>query len=188
VYGHAETMVQLLRSMNHDYLNHFQVISGYLQLGRAQQALLYIKETVTAMHQRSALFRLPYPAVVLLLLQWQLKFREQGRVLNIECETDLKDAGLSDQELQQLLSLVLCLVQAGPTGAGTENWVLRLAEHGEGYLVEIGSPDAPWPQEDWARLGQQVQALGYGVETVREDPFHALRCSLPKKASWRVAE
>lgn len=188
MYGQAEHMIQLLRAINHDYLNHFQVISGYLQMGRAQQALLYIKETVAAMQQRSSLFRLTYPTIALLLLQWQLKFHEKGRILGIECETDLKEINMGDQELQQLLSSILRLVHAGKTGAGTETWVLRMWDDLAGYRFEIISQDAAWPGEDWAEVERQAQALGYEVEILQDGPLHTIRCSVPKKSSWLVAE
>ena len=37
-------LIRLLRLQRHDFINHFQVIHGFLQLGKTQKALEYIED------------------------------------------------------------------------------------------------------------------------------------------------
>lgn len=37
-------LIRLLRLQRHDFINHIQVIHGFLQLGKPQRALEYIEE------------------------------------------------------------------------------------------------------------------------------------------------
>lgn len=184
----AESMVRLLRTLNHDYLNHFQVISGYLQMGRAQQALLYLKETVETIQERGSLLRWIYPTTVLLLLQWQIKFREKGRILGVACETDLNEIGITDQELNQLLTLILVTIHSAPSNVNGETWVLQVLEHLDCYVFEISSVDANWREYNWEAVEYQIRDMGYRVETNGEACLQKISCVFPKKTSWLVAE
>lgn len=184
----AESMVKLLRDLNHDYLNHFQVISGYLQMDRAQQALLYLKETVERIQERGSLLRWIYPTTVLLMLQWQSKFRENGRILAIECETDLKEIGITDKELNKLLTLILVTIHSAGSNVDSEAWVLKVLDDLDCYVFEVSSVDAQGHDYDWETLEQQIKDTGHRVETVREACLQKIKCIFPKKTSWLVAE
>ncbi|MHB1420426.1 MAG: Spo0B domain-containing protein [Bacillota bacterium] len=39
-------LLELIRLQKHDFLNHFQVVMGFLQLNRPERALQYVKETL----------------------------------------------------------------------------------------------------------------------------------------------
>lgn len=184
----AESMVKLLRTINHDYLNHFQVISGYLQMGRAQQALLYLKDAVETIQHRGSLLRWIYPTTVLLLLQWQSNFRERGRILGIECETDLKEIGITDGELNELLTLILATIHSTGSAVNGETWMLKVFDDLDCYVFEVSSIDANWHDYNWEMVEVQIRDMGYRVESIRDAYLQKIRCIFPKKTSWLVAE
>ena len=54
-----QDMVALLRRVRHDFGNHLQVISGYLQIGKPEQALQYLEGVVQEMNAERIVFNLP---------------------------------------------------------------------------------------------------------------------------------
>ncbi|MEQ8200898.1 MAG: Spo0B domain-containing protein [Syntrophomonadaceae bacterium] len=59
----AEYMVGLLRRMRHDFANHLQVISGYLQLGQPGQVQDYLQSLMEGLDAERIIFKsLPAPA------------------------------------------------------------------------------------------------------------------------------
>ncbi|HHP51706.1 MAG TPA: hypothetical protein ENM97_08280 [Moorella mulderi] len=61
----AGDIIAFLRWQRHDYLNHLQVISGYLQLGKAEQALAYLQGVLKEMEELGKLMRLKSPSLAL---------------------------------------------------------------------------------------------------------------------------
>ena len=52
----AAEMVSMLRRVRHDYANHLQVISGYLDLGWKDQLSAYIREIIAGLNQERIIF------------------------------------------------------------------------------------------------------------------------------------
>ena len=85
----AEFMVGLLRRMRHDFANHLQVISGYLQLGQPDQVQEYLQTLMEGLDAERAIFAsLPAPAS-LYFYEQLLKAYDLGITLRFE-DIDLK--------------------------------------------------------------------------------------------------
>ena len=68
-----ETLCRMLeahRLMRHDYMNHFQIIAGYLQLGQAEKAREYINKISRGQERFKDLGRIETPVLRSLLLYY----------------------------------------------------------------------------------------------------------------------
>jgi len=51
----ARALLQFLRLQQHDFMNHIQVIHGYLQLNKAHKAVEYIEDIIVQKQNLSAI-------------------------------------------------------------------------------------------------------------------------------------
>lgn len=179
-------MVKLLRRMNHDFLNHFQVIAGYLQLGRSNQAMAHLKEAVDDVTARHNLFRWIYPTAVLLVLSWQLKFFEKAKNLIVQGNTDLQEISVAEDLLVDLLSSLLHGMYAISTAAGGEDWLLKVEDRGTDYVFEIEYLGKIAPEYDWSSVSSKAEGIGCRLEREPEKGTKRLIC--PKGISRPGAE
>ncbi|MHB1127519.1 MAG: Spo0B domain-containing protein [Bacillota bacterium] len=62
-------LLDLIRLQKHDFLNHFQVVMGFLQLNRPERALQYVKETLGHLEQSwGSLGSVPQPWLAALMM------------------------------------------------------------------------------------------------------------------------
>lgn len=74
--------LELLRTQRHHFMNHLQVISGWLQLGKAERAIQYIDRVAARMEaERQALRRLERPEAALFVLDMGLRAESYGVAL-----------------------------------------------------------------------------------------------------------
>ncbi|WP_258360314.1 Spo0B domain-containing protein [Moorella sulfitireducens] len=64
----AADVISLLRWQRHDFLNHLQVISGYIQLQKSDRALTYLQEVTAGLEQLGRLMHLKQPHLALVSL------------------------------------------------------------------------------------------------------------------------
>lgn len=80
----AQNYLKLLRVYKHDFLNHLQVLLGYLQLNKDDKALDYVKKAIAELEKGGSLMRLELPELVLWLLIQRLELKEKGIELTLE--------------------------------------------------------------------------------------------------------
>lgn len=73
-----EQVVQLLRRARHDWGNHLQVISGYLDLERADNVRRYIQSLAKDLSEETIIFENASPKVAFYFYQQLLLARERG--------------------------------------------------------------------------------------------------------------
>ncbi len=74
-------MVSMLRRVRHDYANHLQVISGYLDLGWKDQLSAYIREIIAGLNQERIIFESVPPQDALYFYEQLLKVKDLGIIL-----------------------------------------------------------------------------------------------------------
>lgn len=74
-------VIELVRQVRHDYLNHFQVVSGYLELGMPERAQAYINIINADSGRERELLSMQPAALALVLYQLYLHWRLQGIIL-----------------------------------------------------------------------------------------------------------
>ncbi len=80
----AEFMVDLLRRVRHDFANHLQVISGYLQLGQPEQVQDYLRTILEDLAAERIVFQSLPGAASLYLYDQLLKACDKGIALRFE--------------------------------------------------------------------------------------------------------
>ena len=74
-------MVNLLRRLRHDYANHLQVISGYLELGWTEQISSYVKDIISQLNQERIIFESVAPEDALYFYEQLLTIKDMGIIL-----------------------------------------------------------------------------------------------------------
>jgi len=101
----AKHSMEILRRVRHDFANHLQVISGYLELGRYQQVKEYIAEIVKDMAEEKKIFEAGLSAKeALYFFEKTLTARELGIILRFEeLEVNSLDLSRLNHELDKAL-------------------------------------------------------------------------------------
>jgi len=71
-------LLQLYSLQRHDFMNHWQVIMGNLQLQQPEKALAYMRGTVAAQEQEQKIALIQEPALAAILLGLLIGLRQEG--------------------------------------------------------------------------------------------------------------
>jgi len=77
----------------HDFLNNFQVIKGYLQLNMPEKALAYMDETLRGVAPQREIYRIAQKVLASVLLSFFTKLRLKGLLPDIYISPEFKDQG-----------------------------------------------------------------------------------------------
>lgn len=80
----ASQMVSLLRRMRHDFANHLQVISGYVDMGWEERLANYIRSIITELNQERIIFEAVEAETALYLYEQLLMIKDMGIILIYE--------------------------------------------------------------------------------------------------------
>lgn len=81
-------VVKYLRAQRHDFVNHIQVIWGYLQLNRPDQAGIYINELNNKLDIMGRVYKLDNPRLSLLLFNNMRKAYKSG--ISVDFDADVE--------------------------------------------------------------------------------------------------
>lgn len=113
--------VSLLRSQRHSFMNHLQVISGWLQLGRTERAYQYLVGLASAMAAESDALRQAPPGVQLAIIALGLEAEPFGVRIDWRLEAPVTD--LTDNARLALHAQVMAGVQATAALPEGERWL-----------------------------------------------------------------
>ncbi|MCF8011075.1 MAG: Spo0B domain-containing protein [Clostridiales bacterium] len=100
----AQKSIKLLRSHRHDFLNHLQVLLGYIQLDKKDAAVKYIKGIHEEVRNVSAVSGLEMPEVSILLFIKEKEAEKHGIKMEHDINTDLSNAKISQSDMVRILS------------------------------------------------------------------------------------
>lgn len=83
-------LLQWYSLQRHDYLNHWQVIMGYLQLKQPEKALAYMRETVAVQEQEQKIAHIHEPALAAILLGFMIGLRQEGITATLDFPEGMK--------------------------------------------------------------------------------------------------
>jgi len=83
-------LLQWYSLQRHDYLNHWQVIMGNLQLQQPEKALAYMKETLVAQEQEQKIAHIQEPALAAILLGLIIGLRQEGVMVTLDFPEGMK--------------------------------------------------------------------------------------------------
>jgi len=137
--GDMARLMELISLQRHDFLNHFQVISGLLQMNRGEQAREYIYNTAREITRLSKVVHLKVPEVAAAIMLAHYSAVERGVDMEYEVETDLGGCIIPAEKLGQALEAVLlygveCLA---PSENGDHVMDVGINATDRGYLFRV---------------------------------------------------
>jgi len=108
----------LLREQRHSFLNHLQVISGWLQLGRAERAAQYLNEVSARVAGESEVLRRAPVSLGLLLIEAGLEAETYGVTLRWQIDSPAEAVALEPilAAIRSVGDGATVTVQVGPNG------------------------------------------------------------------------
>ncbi|WP_407306952.1 Spo0B domain-containing protein [Desulfosporosinus sp. SB140] len=82
-------MLQWYRLQRHDFLNHWQVVMGNLQLQQPEKALGYMRELIRPQEEQKA-GQIPVPVLSAILLSWIIRLRQNNVVTTLDYPEEMK--------------------------------------------------------------------------------------------------
>jgi hypothetical protein len=89
------------RLQRHDFLNHWQVIMGYLQLGKTESALNYMKKGLNGLMAEQNIGQIPQEAVAAVFLSFVIELRKEAVEVTVELDHWVKDANFWEEFWQE---------------------------------------------------------------------------------------
>ncbi len=83
-------LLQWYRLQRHDFMNHWQVIMGNLQLNRPEEALLYMRETATGSLEEQKIAQIPEPYLGAILLGLMICLSQEGVKASLDFPEEMK--------------------------------------------------------------------------------------------------
>ncbi len=102
--NHSEQTVALLRSQRHSFMNHLQVISGWLQLGRPDRARQYLESIASRMSGEGEAVRQVSSSTALAIMTLGLEAETYGVHLDWRVRKPAPSYG--DEALEGLMARV----------------------------------------------------------------------------------
>lgn len=119
-------ILEVIREQRHDFLNHLQVISGYLQLQKQEIAYGYIKKISGMLREQGKIFCLKIPEINAVLLVEQKKAREHGIEVIYNIQDDLDNCTLPSEVLSALLETIFYIIISYLASYGLSNGRLEV--------------------------------------------------------------
>ena len=83
-------LLQWYRLQRHDFLNHWQVIMGNIQLNRPEKALAYMREMFIEPEQEQKIAQIPEPQLAAILLSFIIRLRQEDITATIDFPEGMK--------------------------------------------------------------------------------------------------
>ncbi|MHB8171708.1 MAG: Spo0B domain-containing protein [Thermincolia bacterium] len=130
-------LMEVLRVQKHDFLNHLQVISGYLQLEKAEKARDYIQQVSHEIYHSGIITKLRVPEVAINLLILKNEAVCYGVNLDIAIDTELENAGITGELLGTTVYKMvgIALEQAGKSGVNSPFCQVKLNSEESGHII-----------------------------------------------------
>lgn len=143
-----QSYLKLLRVYKHDFLNHLQVISGYLQLKKYDSALNYVRQAIMDVEEHGAIMRLNLPELVIWLLLQRMELEEKGIILSLHNDTDFSQLKGMEQELLSWLKTLVQVITVNleELPLGEREWSIGFDGNGP-FEITVSLP--PLAQNRW---------------------------------------
>lgn len=142
----GQETIDLLRSRQHDQMNHLQVMLGMLQLNRQESALEYVQEVIGDLKTETRISNIDNPVLAALFIKKGSQAEQRGVKLDITMESQLDKIPLSISDLARVMGNLLDnAICAASSQAGEGQVQLKLAENKRGYEISVSNNGAVVP-------------------------------------------
>ncbi|NGQ94296.1 sporulation protein [Brevibacillus sp. SYP-B805] len=133
----TDLLLQVLNHQRHDWLNHFQVLLGYLKLGRPEQGEEYLKRVTALVCQESMIARINCPPLSVFFLTFNAIHHDLLLEVEVCDQMDLSTLAMDTQEFFRFVTnLVFLIKEHQRPGAHNANSLLISMANEEG-LIQI---------------------------------------------------
>jgi len=159
-------LMELISLQRHDFLNHFQVISGLLQMNRGEQAREYLNNAARNITSLSRVVHLRVPEAAAAILLAHYGAAERGVDVEYEVEADLEGCTVPAEKLAPALEAILLYSAECLALPENKDRVMKVIIHAadRGYLfrVRYKTPGVNGGSGDDALRGIDNNLLLYG--------------------------
>lgn len=177
-----EALNTTLRAQRHDYLNHFQVIYGLMELGEYEEAKKYLEPVFKEINKVGKVLKTAQPAVNA-LLQAKLETAEKAGIeVYLDICSDLKELPMEPWNLCKILSNVIDngiraltdQTQKESAEKGKPRLKIAIHEEANAYYFTITDNGPKIPEE----IGRNIYAPGV---TTKKEEGHGMGLYIVKK-------
>lgn len=132
-------MMELISIQRHDFLNHFQVISGLLQMNREEQAREYINNAARDITRLSRVVHLKVPEAAAVVLLAHYGAAERGIDVEYDVQADLGGCIVPAEKIGSALDTVMlyAIERLTPPENGDRVMQVGIYAEGGGYLFRV---------------------------------------------------
>lgn len=98
-----EILLEINRQLRHDFMNHLQVIHGYLQLGKPQKAREYTLQAAKKVRRLDSLIHIRIPLVQTIFIRYATLLNSDKAIFEVRVEDDFTYWKDFDYEVAGLL-------------------------------------------------------------------------------------
>lgn len=151
-----EALNTTLRSQRHDYLNHFQVIYGLMELKEYEEAKKYLDPVFKDILKVSKALKTAQPAINA-LLQAKMEIAEQNNIdLFLEVRSDLRDISMEPWNLCKVLANIIDNAITALTEREADRKInIDIGEDRENYTFYLNNNGPQIPQNQLENLFKQ---------------------------------
>lgn len=107
IASHDAEILKYIRELRHDFINHVQVIWGYLQLNKSEQAREYISGMIEELQVMGSIFKINNPSFSLSLYNNVRKAYKSGIAVDFEADVDsLNKFCIENDDIDGLLHIM----------------------------------------------------------------------------------
>ena len=141
--SNAQNCLEIIREQRHSFINHLQVISGYLQLNRAEDAQRYLESVARELAQFSQINRVQRPELALTLLTIISAGAQVALKVDLAVTSDFAGCAAPDAVIGRLVGRMWdCLREAALfDGEPEQSLQLTLYARPEQYLCGFVFPE-----------------------------------------------
>lgn len=159
-----EEMNRRLREQRHDYLNHFQVIYGLLELGESEEARKYLSPVFQEITSMTRALRTAQPAVNALLMAKMESAQRSGIEMRLEVSNSLKTLPVEAWELCKILSNLIDNAISALSGVeGEKCLTVAILREKENHVFRVKNNGPEIPKEQLSLIFHQ------GFSTKKEE-------------------
>ncbi len=107
----TDQLLKVLNQQRHDWLNHFQVLLGYLRLGRPEQGEEYLKRVTELTYQESMIARINSSLLSVFFLTFNALHNDLLLEVEVSNQVNIEEAAVAESELFRLVTDVVFTVK-----------------------------------------------------------------------------
>ncbi|MFY0543437.1 Spo0B domain-containing protein [Brevibacillus sp. H7] len=107
----TDQLLKVLNQQRHDWLNHFQVLLGYLRLGRPEQGVEYLQRVTELTYQESMIARINSSLLSVFFLTFNALHTDLLLEVEIGNQVDLTEAAVTETELFRFVTDLILSVK-----------------------------------------------------------------------------